>query len=66
MNVYDTIAAYQVEAGDQILVNGVDPVEVKTMVESGEAIMVKGYSHSTGDTVVYLLDPDTEVSLWAL
>lgn len=65
MNVYDTITADQIEVSDQVLVNDIDPIEVATVVDSGDSIMVKGFSHLTGDNAVYILTADTEVSLWS-
>lgn len=65
MEVYDYVAAATVEAKDQIFYEH-DYVEVSSVIDSGEAIMVKGYSHVTGDTVSYILTPDTEVGLWAV
>lgn len=65
VNVYDTITADSVEEGDQILVNDIDPVEVSSVIDSGDSIMVKGYSHLTGDNAVYILAADAEVSLWS-
>jgi hypothetical protein len=72
VQVYDFITADQIEGpnesngfkGDQILVNNIDPVEVASVIDSGEAIMVKGYSHATGDSVEYIFSSDTEVGLW--
>lgn len=66
VNVYDTITADQIEVADQILVNDIDPIEVSDVVDSGDSIMVKGYSHMTGDNACYILAADTEVSLWAV
>ena len=65
MTVYDTITADQIEVADQVLVNNIDPVEVTKVVDSGDSIMVKGYSHLTGDDVSYILTADTEVALWS-
>ena len=65
MTVYDTITADQIEVTDQVLVNNIDPVEVTKVVDSGDSIMVKGYSHLTGDDVSYILTADTEVALWS-
>ena len=64
MQVYDFITADQIDEGDQILVNNIDPVEVKKVIDSGDSIMVKGYSHLTGDEVDYILTADAEVGLW--
>lgn len=63
MNVYDYVPADTVEEGDQILFEN-DPLEVSSVIDSGDAILVKGYSHLTGDSVTYIITPDTEVGLW--
>lgn len=65
MNVYDTIAADTIEADDQILVNG-DPIEVTSVVDDGDSIMVKGYSYNSGDSVIVVLTADSEVELWSV
>lgn len=64
MEVYDHIEAWQIESGNQIQINAIDPIEVKEVIDSGDSIMVKGYSHLTGDNAVYILTADTEVGLW--
>lgn len=61
--VYDVVTADTIEVDDQII-HQLDPIEVSDVIDSGEAIMVKGYSHLTGDSVCYILTPDTEVELW--
>lgn len=63
MEIIDYVAASTVEEGDQILFEN-DPVEVQSVIDSTSAIMVKGYSHMSGDNVVYILDPDAEVGIW--
>lgn len=63
VNIYDYVAASTVDTGDQILYSN-DPIEVKWVSDDGDAILVKGYSHLTGDSVTYILNPDTEVGLW--
>lgn len=65
MDVYDFVSADTIESGDQILYQN-DPVEVSSVIDSGEAIVVKGYSHLTGDSVTYILNSDTEVGLWTV
>ena len=64
MQVYDFITADQIQEDDQILVKGIDPIEVKKIVDSGSSIWVKGYSHMSGDDVDYILGADDEVGLW--
>lgn len=64
MEVYDVITASQIENGDQIIING-DPIEItKEPIEEGEAVLISGYSHISGDTVIYTLPYDREVELW--
>jgi hypothetical protein len=71
VNVYDYVTADKIEEPsadndwkvDQVFYQN-DPFEVKHVVDSGDAIMLKGYSHLTGDDVTYVLTPDTEVGLW--
>jgi hypothetical protein len=63
MEIYDFVTADSVEATDQI-VYGNDYIELSDVIDSGDAIMVKGYSHVSGDSVTYLLTPDSEVGLW--
>lgn len=65
MDVYDFVSADTIDEGDQILYQN-DPVEVSNVIDSGDSIMVKGYSHLTGDSVVYILNPNTEVGLWTV
>ena len=70
IDVYDIVPLSTVTDGsdgnppDQIRINGVDPIEVSKIIDSGNAIMVRGYSHLTGDDAVYILPPDTMVELW--
>jgi hypothetical protein len=63
MNIYDYVSADTIEEGDQILFEN-DPIEVTSKVDETDAILVKGYSHLTGDSVTYILSPDVEVGLW--
>lgn len=63
VNVYDYVTADQLESKDQIFYKG-DPVELSDITDDGDSIMVKGYSHLTGDSVTYILTADTEVGLW--
>lgn len=65
MDIYDTITADSIEVGDQVLIEN-DPIEVSRVIDSGDAIMVKGYSHLTGDEANYILTPDATVGLWAV
>lgn len=67
--ILDTIDADQIEVGDQILVD-LDPVEVTWVGDDPEApaegIRVKGYSHESGDEVVYDLYFADRVDVWSL
>ena len=65
MEIYDWVTADTITDEDQIVFEN-DYIEVSSVVDSGEAIMVKGYSHISGDSVVYLIGPDVEVGLWAV
>jgi len=67
MEVYDWVTADTLgdEPNEQIVFEN-DYIEVSRVIDSGDAIMVKGYSHITGDDVTYILTPDTEVGLWAV
>lgn len=68
MDVYDYVPISTVEAGDQIVVTnesgGQDPLELSKVIDSGESVWVKGYSHLTGDQSDYCLPADTMVGLW--
>lgn len=64
METYDDITADSVEVGDQIQVNNIDPIEVSKVIDSGDSILISGYSHMTGDTATYILTPETVVGLW--
>lgn len=65
MNVYDYVPAHTVEEGDQIS-HETDLIEVRSVVDSGESILVKGFSHVSGDSVTYIIGADTEVGLWTV
>ena len=51
------------DEGDQIAYSN-DLIEVKTKVDEGDTVMLRGYSHVSGDTVTYFIGADTEVGLW--
>lgn len=65
MNIYDYVAAHTVEEGDQIAYTN-DLIEVTSKVDSTDSIMLKGFSHVTGDSVTYIISADTEVGLWTV
>lgn len=61
---HDYIPAHTVEVGDQIAIDD-DLIEVSVVVDE-DSILVRGYSHTQGDDVTYILSPDTEVGLWTV
>lgn len=65
--VIDTVPAYSIEPGDQIIVDG-DYIEVKCVEETDDIdeIIVKGYSHVTGDTETYSLYADDDYDVWSI
>lgn len=65
VNVYDYVPAHTVEENDQIAYSN-DLIEVRSVVDSGESVFIKGFSHVSGDTVDYIINADTEVGLWAV
>lgn len=67
MNIIDNISADTIEVGDQILIDG-DPIEVKSVSEGEDIdeVIVKGYSHETGDTETYSLYADDYFDVWAV
>lgn len=67
MNVYDEVTADTLgdEPNEQVLIHN-DPVEVTKVIKDNDAIMVKGVSHLTGDSVTYILGYDDVVGLWAV
>lgn len=67
MEIYDYVPAHTLgEVEDEQIYYLDDYIEVSSVIDSTETIMVKGYSHISGDSVTYLLDPDTEVGLWSV
>lgn len=65
VDIYDYVSADTLEKGDQIAHSN-DLVEVTHKIDSGESILLKGFSHVSGDSVTYVVTPDTEVGLWAV
>lgn len=65
MEIYDYVAAHTLgdEPNEQIVYQN-DYIEVSSVVKSGEAVLVKGYSHVSGDSVTYIIEQDMEVGLW--
>jgi hypothetical protein len=65
MDIYDNVTADTLEVGDQIFHEN-DYVEVNHVVKDNGAVLVRGYSHVSGDTVTYIIGYDVEVGLWAI
>jgi hypothetical protein len=65
VDIYDYVEADTLgdEPNEQI-VHENDYIEVSSVVKDAEAVMVKGYSHISGDTVTYIIAFDTLVGLW--
>lgn len=66
-DVYDYVAAHTLgdEPNEQIVFQN-DFIEVSSVTHTNGGVMVKGYSHVTGDSVFYILDNDQEVGLWTV
>lgn len=67
LNIIDCVPAHTIEPGDQIIIEG-DHIEVKT-VEDGsdiDEVIVEGYSHESGDLVMYTLYADDEYNVWSV
>ncbi len=65
MDIYDFVPAHTVEQGD-LIAHQEDYIEVSSVVDSGDAVMVKGFSHVSGDSVFYIIEADKEVGLWSV
>jgi hypothetical protein len=67
IEIIDSIAAYSVEAGDQIVIEG-DLVEVTFVGETEDIdeVFVIGYSHESGDRVEYPLFADDMFDVWSV
>lgn len=70
LNITDSVpAGFLVGEDDlpQIIIDG-DPVEVKSAVwgEDEDEVVVKGYSHESGDSVTYTLFADDEFDVWSV
>lgn len=65
MNIYDTIKADSIEAGDQIIIDG-NPIEVNEVEDEDNFVVVKGFSHEAGDNVTIVLEFDEFVDLWGI
>ena len=67
MEIYDTVDADQVEPGDLIVIEG-QQVEVTSVFDEdpyGETILIKGYSHSTGDIETFEVLYIDSFDLWS-
>jgi hypothetical protein len=68
MEPIDNISADTIEVGDQILIDG-DPIEVTFVDKDREDIdevLIRGYSHESGDTAEYSLFADDYYDVWAV
>lgn len=67
MTVIDSVAAWQIAERDQVIIEG-DPVEVTEVLDGDDPdeIIVKGYSHESGDRVEYSLYADDSFDLWTI
>jgi hypothetical protein len=67
VDIIDTVPAFSIEVGDQILVDG-DPIEVRSISETDDLdeIVIRGYSHDSGDTETYSLFADDTYDVWAV
>lgn len=64
--ITDTIQAYQIETGDQILV-GTDALENVTVLDDTlDEIIISGFSNDSGDRETYNLHPDDTVHVWSI
>lgn len=66
MNIHDYVVADSLEDGDRVFVNGIDYLEDVTILKETDTVLIRGYSHVSGDSVVYMLNYDTEVGLWSV
>lgn len=68
IEVYDSVPAHTLDDGDRIVVinpeGAEDYLEDIRVIQDTDAVMVKGYSHVTGDNEVYILDWEKEIDLW--
>lgn len=65
VNVYDYVAAATIEENDCIA-HETDLIEVSLVVDETDTVMIRGYSHVSGDTVTYFIPADKEVGLWTV
>jgi hypothetical protein len=63
VEVYDYVRVDTLEDGDNVTYNN-DVLEQVTVMDETDTIMVRGYSHISGETATYFIPVDTEVGLW--
>lgn len=66
MTVIDVVTADSIESGDTIhfAYKGTElTVDVKTFDDTGTKIVIRGYSHETGDNVTIKLHPNQRVDI---
>ena len=65
--ILDTISADSIEIGDQVIIEG-DYIEVTFVGQTDDIdeIIVKGFSHDTGDREEYSLFADDYYQTWAV
>lgn len=68
MEIYATESVGNLDSDDKIVYTNEegadDVIELDTKIDSGDSILLKGYSHISGDNVTYILNADVEVGLW--
>lgn len=67
IQIFDTIAAWQVEVGDQVVIDG-ELIEVSAVEETDDIdeIVISGYSNDTGDFAHYSVCYDEELEMWGV
>lgn len=67
MIITDCVPAYTLEVSDQVLING-DPIEITSIVDTDDIdeVLIRGFSHDTGDIVEYGLYADDEFEIWSI
>ena len=67
MIIHDEVEAHTLgEQPNEQIFHENDYIEVSQVIDSGEAIMVKGISHVSGDSVTYIIPAFTLVGLWSV
>jgi hypothetical protein len=67
METFYEVDADEVEIGDQIIIDG-EPVEVVSLppAQSIDEIIIRGYSHSTGDRETYTVKYNQRFEVWGI